>query len=386
MGLGRNWTPDEEDYLAEHWGKTPVAALCDKLNRSTNAIMIRVHRLGLPPYLESGEYISLNQLLIAVTGNNGGYDYKKTSWIKNRGFPVHNKRNNQCSFKVVYIDEFWTWAEKNRSFIDFSKMEPLALGIEPPWVQEQRKRDFAAFAIQRKDPWTPLDDQRLVHLLKQHKYGYSELSEMLRRSAGAIQRRCTDLKLRERPVKADNHNPWSDTDYQILADGIRKGASYTEIGLLVNRSEKAVRGRVYETYRTEVADSVREMLGSGKWGEGAPVLTVWDARRKAPVKQDLSQLVALLKMRRNDLGFDEYWQRHMCMNWNDVEGCTAGCTSCDDCGNNFRRIPPQYCVRCGVTFYEREENIRCPRCRDQRRKQAARKFYAKGGAQCRIER
>ncbi len=335
--------------------------------------------MGLAPFLESGEYITLNQLLIAVTGSNSAYSYKAISWIKNRGLPVHSKRNNQCSFKVVYIDEFWKWAEKNRSFIDFSKMEPLILGIEPPWVEEQRKKDYAAFAIQRKDPWTTLDDQRLIHLLKQHKYGYAELSAQLHRSAGAIQRRCTDLGLKERPVKADNHTPWSEKDFQIITNGIRSGASYTEIGLLVGRSEKAVRGRVFETYRTEVADKVRSMIGAGGWGSGAPELTVWEARRKAPVKQDLSQLVALLKMQRNALGFDEYWQRHMCMNWDAVEGCTAGCTSCDDCGNNFRRIPPQYCVRCGATFFEREENLRCPRCRDQRRRQAARKYYAKGG-------
>ena len=76
-------------------------------------------------------------------------------------------------------------------------MEPLALGEEPDWVAEQRRKDFKAFAIQRKDPWTADEDSRLKMLLKQHKYGYAELSEILRRSAGAIQRRCTDLGIKE---------------------------------------------------------------------------------------------------------------------------------------------------------------------------------------------
>lgn len=40
------------------------------------------------------------------------------------------------TFKIIYLDEFWKWAEKNRSFLDFSKMEPLALGKEPGWVNE----------------------------------------------------------------------------------------------------------------------------------------------------------------------------------------------------------------------------------------------------------
>ena len=380
MGQARNWTEQETEYLCDNWGKLAVPTLCERLNRSQTAILLRVQRIGLPAFLESGDYITLNQLIAAVTGSDRSYSYKTTSWVKHRGLPVHSKRNNKCSFKIVYVDEFWRWAEKNRSFIDFWKMQPLILGKEPPWVADQRRKDFAAFSMQRKDPWTTLDDQRLTHLLKQHKYGYAQLSEQLQRSAGAIQRRCADLGLKERPVKADNHNPWSDTDFQILADGIRSGASYPEISLLVGRSEKALRGRIYETYRTEVPDKVRSMIGTGSWGSGAPDLTVWDARRKAPVKQDLSQLVALLKMQRSALGFNEYWQKDMCMKWDPVEGCTAGCSGCDDCGNNFQRIPPQYCVRCGATFFEREKAQRCTRCRDQRRKQAARKYYAKGGA------
>ncbi|MEG1491851.1 MAG: hypothetical protein RR394_06325, partial [Oscillospiraceae bacterium] len=148
----------------------------------------------------------------------------------------------------------------------------------------------------------------------------------------------------------------------------------SEIGLLVGRSEKAVRGRVYETYRTEVADKVRSMLGDGKWGTGAPELTVWGARRKPQVKQDIAQLITLLKTHRNALGFDEFWQKDMCLNWDALEGCTANCSNCDEC-TEFRRIPPQCCVRCGETFFERRKELRCPRCREQRRKQAARKYY-----------
>lgn len=107
------------------------------------------------------------------------------SWVRRRGFPIHTKRVDKCVWRVVYLDEFWKWAEQHRSFIDFSKLEPLALGKEPDWVPEQRKKDFQAFALQRKDPWTPDEDSRLKMLLKQHKYGYVELSEILRRSEGA---------------------------------------------------------------------------------------------------------------------------------------------------------------------------------------------------------
>lgn len=165
----RTWKPEEEDYLMEKWGQISVPAIAKKLNRTTNAVKVRAQRLGLGAVLMAGEYVTLNQLLLAVTGGSSSYGYKMKSWVENRGLPVHTKKVDRCSFRVVYIDEFWEWAERYRSFIDFSKMEPLALGEEPEWVVEQRKKDFEAYAIQRKDPWGEDEDSRLKMLLSKHR-------------------------------------------------------------------------------------------------------------------------------------------------------------------------------------------------------------------------
>lgn len=362
----------------EKWGKLSIPTIAQNLNRSVNAVKVRVARLGLGPALMAGDYITLNQLLFAVKGTNAGGNYTMKSWVENRGLPVHTKKVDKCRFRVVFLDEFWEWAEKHRSFIDFSKMEPLALGEEPSWVAEQRKKDFQAFAIQRKDPWSSAEDSRLIMLLKQHKYGYAELSEMLHRSAGAIQRRCCDLGLKERPVKATNHGKevaWTDADFTALAEGIRNGDSYTVIGRAIGKSEKAIRGKVYFVYLTESADKIRAMMGDGPWGTGAPEPTVKQgfnlSRTRTEVRRNLSVLDALLRKRMNDLGYDPYWQRFMCMNWDDIGGCSAGCADCDSC-TEFKRIPPQYCARCGATFYERAENRFCAACRTARKKRAQR--------------
>lgn len=374
----RRWTPEEEEWLSEHWGRISFSGICKHLNRSEAAVKIRVNRLGLPPYLENGEYITMHQLSLALGFGATSDKYFQKSWVENRGFPVHNKRRGKSVIRVAYLEEFWPWAEKNRSFLDFSKMEPLVLGEEPDWLVEQRRKDFKAFAIQRKDPWTAGEDSRLKMLLKQHKYGYAELSEILRRSAGAIQRRCTDLGIKERPVKADNHGPeamWTESDFDILADGIRNGESYMMIGQAIGKSEKAIRGKVYFTYLTERADKVRAYMGDGPWGCGAPEPTVKQgihlSRTRTDVRRSLSILDALLRKRMNDLGYDPYWQRFMCMNWDDIGGCSSGCTDCDSC-TSLLRIPPQYCARCGGTFYERHENRFCEKCRVARKKWAQR--------------
>lgn len=263
-------------------------------------------------------------------------------------------------------------------------MEPLALGEEPGWVAEQRKKDFQSFAIQRKDRWTSADDSRLTYLLKEHKYGYVELSEMLLRSAGAIQRRIQDLGLTERPIKADNHgegSKWTDADFEILANGIRRGDGYCQIGRLLGKSEKAIRGKVYFVYLTENADKVRAMMGDHPWGYGAPIPTVKQAvvlsRTRTETKAMLERLAGVLYRRTVDMkksDYDYYFQRALCMNWDELHSvCGAGCTDCDSC-TEFIRIQPQYCVRCGTTFYERKPNRVCAPCRAIRKRQAFKKY------------
>lgn len=375
--MGKRWTAADDETLKTCWGTTSVQGICKKLNRSQNAIMVRVQRLGLPKYLESGDYITVNQLHKTLMGTNfRGYQLK--SWVKDRGMPIHNKRRGKNTYRVIYLDEFWEWAEKHRSFLDFSKLEPLALGEEPAWVAEQRHKDFKANALQRKDPWTANDDSRLVELLRQHKYGYAELTKMLNRSAGAIQKRCVDLGLKERPVRADNHSKssaWTEAMYTTLVQGIRSGDSYALIGDMIGKSEKAVRGKVYTVYLTEDADKVRSMLGNGKWGNGAPTPTVKQALSlsscKTETRKQLSELAGILRYQMNKLGYDPYFQRHMCLNWDDMQGCTANCADCDSC-TEFKRIPPQYCSRCGITFFERAENRFCKDCRTARKKNAQR--------------
>lgn len=374
MAGGRPWTAAEETYLMEKWGQISIPAIAKNLKRTVHAIKNRASRLHLGPALMGGDYVTFNQLMLALTGGAHSYTYQKESWVKKRGLPIHTKKVVENSFKVVYLDEFWEWAEKNRSFIDFSKMEPLALGAEPDWVAQQRKIDMISYANQRKDPWTQQEDQRLAYLLKQHKYTYAEVSRELHRSAGAIQRRCRDLDLKERPVRESPNNPWSDTDLQLMAEMIRQGCSYTMIGdACGGRSEKAIRGVVFNKYHTENADKVRAMLGDGPWGTGAPEPTVKSEKHKATVKKPIAQLCGLLLVRRNSMDFGEYWQRDMCQHWSNTRGCTMNCTDCDSC-TKFQRIRPQYCRLCAGEFWERAEQTYCPKCRAMRKKQAQRKY------------
>lgn len=290
------WTEEEERYVEEWWGLVSVKAIAGRLNRSEDAIVVRAQRLGLGSFLECGDYISLNQLFRAMEGKQGGevsYSYKLTSWAKMRGLPIHMKKVRDCSVRVIYLDEFWAWAERNRSFVDFSKIPPLTFGEEPDWVPEQRKKDVKRALSISDAPWSSEDDNRLIALLRQHKYGYAELSKILHRTTGAIQRRCITLGIPDRPVKAEV-SKWTPDTLSVLAEEIRNGSSYTEIADVLGRSSKAVQGKVYSTYFTENLDKVRLMIGDGPWGAGAPSPTVLQAKNLSAHQKALKEAITKL--------------------------------------------------------------------------------------------
>ena len=376
LGIGRSWTPEEESYLEDKWGTISIKGIAKSLNRSENAVIVRSQRMGLGAFLESGDYITWNQLQIALGMGTSGSGYKMISWVQNRDFPLHTKRIRSNSFKIVFLDEFWSWAEKNKAFLDFSKFEPCALGEEPAWVQEKRRQDYSDRLQIKNAPWTSHEDEKLIRLVRKQRYGFRELSQMMKRTEGAIQRRLTDLGIKDRPVKADNHTNWTDEEFAVLGQMIIAGKKYEQMAAVIGKSVKAIRGRVYQMYITENLDKVREMIGSGPWGSGRPERKIkqyllMNLEEKAQTKELMTRLAAIIRNQYKQ-NFDDcdYWQKDLCQHW---EGyCTVGETDCDNCVS-FQRIKSQYCKRCGKEFLERKENLYCKDCREARKKQYLKK-------------
>lgn len=382
--LNKTWTADEIDYLVSAWGNVNMSTITKHLDRSECAIRLKAGKLNLGPFLTNGyRYITISNLYKLIRANSS-IAYFKTSWIKNRNLPTHNiSRSSKTNFTVVYIDEFWMWAEKNQYFLDFSKLERYQLGPEPDWVNQKREADILRNSLIKATPWTNREDNLLKELLKKQKYGYKELSQILCRSEGAIQRRINDLSIKYRPVKADNHNKWSDEEYAILSNMIKNGSKYEQISNVIGRSAKAIRGRVFDKYLTENLDKVRAYIGNGNFGDGTPDkplkykrLMSDEEKNKANLLLSIiaGDLLCVAKTNSNvDEEYSEFWQKDMCLNWDDVKGCLACKNNCDSC-TLFRRIPAQYCKRCGKDFFERKQNIFCSACRTARLHQAQKKY------------
>jgi len=235
------WSSEEVNYLQESWGEKSVEVISKNLNRNISAVMNKKYRLKLGKFLENGEYLTVNQLFKAI-GREGGTSYTLERWI-NKGLPVRLKKVMHNSFRIIYLKDFWKWAEKYRMHINFAKFKENMLGKEPPWVKEQRKADIE-FAKYKITPWTKEEDANLKGLLKLYKYSYRELSIRLHRTEGAIKHRIIDLRIKEWPLRKPPHSKWSKEEINTVIEMYNKGYKSAVIKEYIDKSEQAINGKI----------------------------------------------------------------------------------------------------------------------------------------------
>ena len=173
---GKVWTEADEMYIEESWGVKSIKIIAKNLGRSEEAVIVKAQRLNCGAFLKAGDYITLQQILTELYGTrNTGY--ARTRLIKRYGLPVKTKVVRQRRFLVVNIDEFWSWAEKNKSVLDFSKIEPLCFGKEPEWVKIKRENDKrqSRDVVSHNTPWSKNDDDKLRRMIGKKCYTYRRL-------------------------------------------------------------------------------------------------------------------------------------------------------------------------------------------------------------------
>lgn len=176
--------------------------------------------------------------------------------------PFKKKKSVEKRYKVVRLKDFWPWAEENKMIFDFSRLERGTLGPEPSWVEHKRIADTAALKYKMTDPWEPEEDELLTELVRAFKYSYREISIRLGRRKGAIKRRLSDLGLKERPLKAGNHNAWTLKEEAILIDMYYKGyIAEVMAEKIPGRSALAIKGKIERMVKEGRLNSARCLPG-----------------------------------------------------------------------------------------------------------------------------
>lgn len=243
---GKTWTDEDVAYLEEKWGVLSREGIAKGLGRTVLAVQLKASRLGLGDPLTHIDGITVSQLSHVL---NTHYGILK-NWIKKYDMPAKQKKvAREQRVWIISYEDFWKWAEKNKQMLDFSRLDRLALGPEPNWVEEKRKADQIKLLHKPKPhntPWSEAEDSKLKWMLDQYKYSYSEIADELKRSQGAIKRRMLDLGLKARPVRLYNHNKYTTEEEQKIIEMLEKGYCFEEIASCLgeHRSALGVRGKV----------------------------------------------------------------------------------------------------------------------------------------------
>lgn len=238
MPKNTKWTYKDIQYLKNHWGDKSQRAIAKTLDRTTTAIKIKAHRIGLIRSTEYGEYITFNQFCNLI--NKPAYR-KYTKKLFNAKFPIKNILIVRKKIAVIYMNEFWKWLKKNIHLVDFQYTDETTFGIEPEWVKYKRDADKRMAAYEPRK-WTETEDKKLLNYVQSYKYTYRELSIIFKRTESAIKRRLHDLKTPIRPIPADNHNFWKKSEIDTVKDLYLKGYKSQIIAEYVDRSALAING------------------------------------------------------------------------------------------------------------------------------------------------
>lgn len=201
MTLLRSWTEKEDTFVKEYWGVKSVNVIAQHLNRAYDEVIARSEELGLdhPELHYDGISRKYLQEIMQVS------DAEIDEWKDIYSFPFKEK---QFFYKertlVVSFEDFWKWAEKHQSLLDFSKMEPLILGKEPAWMKEKRivdrKRTVRPY---KTGPWTDPETDELFRLVNSFRYTYPMLARKLNRSEASIRHRLFRTKFPARPLYSE---------------------------------------------------------------------------------------------------------------------------------------------------------------------------------------
>lgn len=246
----RIWTLEEYEFLKSNWGKLSKEEIAKKLDRSMNAVATKANIIGLKDYFIYSKEITLNELFRLLFGgrNLDSYDF---GILKRYGIPYKKIiTNKEFATRTILLDDFLKWFENNKRVIDLSRTEEGFLGVEEPeWLKEKRIADKKASVYgPHNKVWTKEEDLKLTELVNSQKYGYREISIILKRTEGALKRRMLDLKLEKRPLRADKHTPWTKEELQTVKDLWHKGYKSCVIAEYINRSALAING-LLERYK-----------------------------------------------------------------------------------------------------------------------------------------
>jgi len=232
------WSDEEKDFLREYAGEKSVSWIARKLKRGRYAVEQKINRMGMTYKVDNGK-ISLYLLVHTLGYASESFAYRKLEKLGLKIYKVQKKNNK---VKMVDINEFWKWAEKNQENLNFKNLEHNAFGYEPEWAKEKIDRDTKyKIKYKQNEYWTKDEEELLIGYMK---IGLNslEISKRLGRSERSIDAKVRRLNTYYRPNIQDVKK-WKEEEEALLIRSLEEGKSWDEIGCILNRTTKSVKAK-----------------------------------------------------------------------------------------------------------------------------------------------
>lgn len=194
----REWTKEEFEILYKNVGRKNVPAIAKEINRKATAVYYMMDKIGLTNIKDCTYKITLNQLAKIIKIDNRAIK----RWIDTGLLKAKYKAllfTGKCYF--IDINDFWKFAEKNKSLLNFKKIERKALIPEPNWLDDAVKNETKR--KKHRDIWTNEEDIQLQALFYKL-LSYDEIARIMNRTYSSIAHRINRLCLTKFKIKRQN--------------------------------------------------------------------------------------------------------------------------------------------------------------------------------------
>lgn len=180
------YAPEDLQLIKDQLGSHSLTTIARRLNRSITALEVKITRMGLSHTKSYTGMLTAGELakILKVDRNT------VMQWILNHNLYSQKRvTRNKKRFTFIDMDDFWSWAEKNRHKIDFSKLESDALPPEPEWVEGERK---TARQVTNYKAWTKQEEQLVLEWYCCGKT-LAEIADRLERTRESIRKKIKRL-------------------------------------------------------------------------------------------------------------------------------------------------------------------------------------------------
>lgn len=226
----RRWTKEEEEMLIARHGTYSLNSTAKRLDRTLQAVQLKLFRMGLTDNKDAFDYVIKKALADTL-----GVDSKTIEYFATQGLKIRRKITCKVKrYNFIAIADFWEWSSKNKELIDWTKLEKNALGEEPEWVdQERRKILLSKRPSKIRGKWTKKEEKKLLSLYNSK--NYKEIAVIMGRTESSIMQKIGKLNGTKR-----KRRDWTIKEIATLKELLKQGLSDIEIADKLDRSKSSI--------------------------------------------------------------------------------------------------------------------------------------------------